>query len=137
MAYMWTIPNQAAVAGTRDGKGAGDCDQPYTFGRRPTLNATYPFSTRQYAQLLVLRGRVQDGLVGRGDTEADGLPLAPAPADGSAYNGLWCPCATCGRMVLRSVPRPEPAYCTECRPNQARDTTARTLLFAAGVLSEG
>jgi hypothetical protein len=51
----------SAPRGSRDGIGAGDHDQPYTYGRRPTSAWTYPFTARQYAHLLVLRGRVQDG----------------------------------------------------------------------------
>jgi hypothetical protein len=47
--------------GTRNGLGAGDHDQPYRFGRKPRSATPYPFSTRQYVRLLVLRGRVQDG----------------------------------------------------------------------------
>jgi hypothetical protein len=49
--------------GTHDGTCAGDHDQSYRFGWRATANPPYPFSTRQYSRLLVLRGRVQDGLV--------------------------------------------------------------------------
>jgi hypothetical protein len=49
------------IVGTRDGLGAGDHDQPYHFGRRPRSATPYPFSTRQYVRLLVLRGRIQDG----------------------------------------------------------------------------
>ena len=49
------------IFGTRDGVGAGDHDQPYRFGCKPCSAAPYPFSTRQYVRLLVLRGRVQDG----------------------------------------------------------------------------
>jgi hypothetical protein len=49
------------VGGTHDGTGAGDHDQPYTFGRRPTVLAPAPFSTRQYARLLLLRSRWQAG----------------------------------------------------------------------------
>jgi hypothetical protein len=54
---------KAAVTptGTRDGSGAADRDVPYTFGHRPTSSWTCPFSWHQYARLLVLRGRVQDG----------------------------------------------------------------------------
>jgi hypothetical protein len=55
------------VHGSFDGDGAGDHDQPYRFGRRPSANVPYPFSTRQYMRLLVLRGRVQDGLFGADD----------------------------------------------------------------------
>jgi hypothetical protein len=50
-----------ALVGSRDGIGAGDHDQPYTYGHRPTCAWTCPFSARQFARLLVLRGRVQDG----------------------------------------------------------------------------
>jgi hypothetical protein len=55
------------VVGTLDGLGAGDHDQPFHFGRRPRAVVPYPFSTRQYVRLLVLRGRVQDGLTGADD----------------------------------------------------------------------
>jgi hypothetical protein len=48
--------------GTCDGNGAGDHDLPYRFGRTPTSSAPYPFSTRQYARLLVLRSRIDAGL---------------------------------------------------------------------------
>ena len=45
-----------------DGDGAGDHDEPYRFGRRPTTRAPYPFSERQFARLLILRGRVRDNV---------------------------------------------------------------------------
>ena len=38
----------------------GDHDMPYRFGLRPTVRAPFPFKERQFARLLVLRGRVQD-----------------------------------------------------------------------------
>jgi hypothetical protein len=50
------------VIGTRDGDGAGDHDVPYRFGRRPTTEAPFPFSTWQFARLLALRSRIQAGL---------------------------------------------------------------------------
>jgi hypothetical protein len=57
-------PNQElesdGIVGSLDGLGAADHDQPYRFGRRPRASAPYPFSTRQYARLLLLRGRVRD-----------------------------------------------------------------------------
>ena len=58
-----------------DGVGAGDHDLPYRFGRRPRASAPYPFSTRQYARLLVLRGRVREA-------------LGPGPAQPRAAAGL-------------------------------------------------
>ena len=50
----------APECGSKDGSGAGDNDQPYTFGRRPRAVAPWPFTERQYAHLLVLRGRLAD-----------------------------------------------------------------------------
>ena len=44
-----------STAGSLDGTGAGDNDVAYCFGRRPRAITPYPFSTRQYARLLVLR----------------------------------------------------------------------------------
>ena len=55
------------TAGSLDGHGAGDHDQPYRFGWKPTAQVPYPFNTRQYGRLLVLRGRVQDSLFGADD----------------------------------------------------------------------
>jgi hypothetical protein len=57
----------AQAAGSHDGSGAGDHDRPYTFGRRPRQSTPYPFSTRQYARLLVLRSRIDADLFGGDD----------------------------------------------------------------------
>ena len=48
------------TSGSRDGVGAGDHDTPYRFGRRPSASAPFPFTTREFARLLVLRGRLRD-----------------------------------------------------------------------------
>jgi hypothetical protein len=58
---MWSVSPTAATPspGTKDGTGAGDHDLPYRFGCRPRVGATFPFSERQYARLLILRGRYQ------------------------------------------------------------------------------
>jgi hypothetical protein len=64
---MQSLPQTQLIVGTLDGTGAGDCDQPYVFGRRPASNATGPFTTHQYVRLLVLRSRVQAGLFGTDD----------------------------------------------------------------------
>jgi hypothetical protein len=47
-------------SGTLDGRGAADHDEAYRFRRRPSSAAPYPFNTRQYARLLVLRSRVRE-----------------------------------------------------------------------------
>ena len=57
-------------AGSRDGLGAADHDLPYRFGWRPRSAVTYPFNTREFARLLVLRGRVQDGACADDDLAA-------------------------------------------------------------------
>jgi hypothetical protein len=48
-----------AESGSKDGDTAADHDQPYRFGRRPNARAPYPFTERQYARLLILRGRLK------------------------------------------------------------------------------
>jgi hypothetical protein len=45
-------------------------DQPYQFGRTPRAITPYPFSTRQFARLLVLRSRVQAGMFATDDLAA-------------------------------------------------------------------
>jgi hypothetical protein len=50
----------SATGGTKDGRGAGDRDQPFD-GFRPDL-----FSTRQLARLLLLRGETLDAKLGLG-----------------------------------------------------------------------
>jgi hypothetical protein len=51
-----------ASIGTKDGSTAADNDQPYRFGLRPTAKAPFPFTERQFARLLILRGRTHDGV---------------------------------------------------------------------------
>ncbi|HZS00091.1 MAG TPA: hypothetical protein VFE37_15360 [Chloroflexota bacterium] len=51
----------AALLGSKDGNGAGDHDEAFRFGYRPSVRWTYPFNISQYSRLLILRGRVQDG----------------------------------------------------------------------------
>jgi hypothetical protein len=44
----------------RPERAPADFDEPYRFGRRPTVRAPYPFTERQFAKLLILRGKVFD-----------------------------------------------------------------------------
>ena len=48
------------TTGSFDGQGGGDHDKPYAFGRTPSSAAPFPFTTREFARLLILRGRVQE-----------------------------------------------------------------------------
>ncbi len=73
--------------GSLDGAGAGDGDVPYRFGRRPRASAPYPFSTRQFARLLVLRGRVRETLGPEDRAEAPERaysPPSPTPLTSAA-----------------------------------------------------
>ncbi len=54
--------NGAHMTGSHDGAGAADHDQPFTFGHHPTVAAPFPFSTRELARLLILRGQVRTNL---------------------------------------------------------------------------
>jgi hypothetical protein len=59
MTSMHHLDPRASEIGSLDGDGAGDHDLPYRFGRRPTSQIPFPFNTRQYVRLLVLRSRVE------------------------------------------------------------------------------
>jgi hypothetical protein len=69
--------NTTGAVGSLDGDGSADHDQPYQFGFRPRASAPYPFNTRQYARLLVLRGRMQD----RVGASQELLPVEDRPRD--------------------------------------------------------
>ena len=60
MSLQQTQPSAHGHVGTRDGIGSADHDQPYVFGRRPSSVAPYPFSTRQYVRMLVMRSRLAE-----------------------------------------------------------------------------
>jgi hypothetical protein len=55
--------------GSLDGDSAGDHDQPYRFGWRPRASVPYPFNTRQYARLLVLRSRFEERMANDDDLD--------------------------------------------------------------------
>jgi hypothetical protein len=57
---MTTTQHTPTVGESKDGSGAGDHDKPYVFGRLPRALAPWPFSERQYARLLIVRGRVRE-----------------------------------------------------------------------------
>jgi hypothetical protein len=58
MSLQQTQPTADDRVGTHDGLGSGDHDQPYVFGRLPSSAVPFPFSTRQYVRLLLMRSRL-------------------------------------------------------------------------------
>jgi hypothetical protein len=58
-------------------RGGGDHDEPYTY-RAPSWRWTFPFTERQYARLLILRGKRRD------QAELGELPTRPAAVTASA-----------------------------------------------------
>jgi hypothetical protein len=50
--------SEVDARGSKDGSTAADHDEPYRFGLRPTAKAPFPFTERQFARLLILRGRL-------------------------------------------------------------------------------
>jgi hypothetical protein len=70
---MSPIAGSTLAGGSLDGTGAGDHDVPYRFFK-PRVGLEYPFSTRQYARLLILRSRVGAGLLGADDLTPDKEP---------------------------------------------------------------
>ena len=59
-----------SVDGSHDGRGCGDHDVPYVYGRLPRAACPFPFSTREFARLMVLRSQVQEGIACRDDGAA-------------------------------------------------------------------
>jgi hypothetical protein len=51
-----TSPASSTVSSIID---AASYDESYQFGRRPTVQAPFPFTERQFARLLIARSRVQ------------------------------------------------------------------------------
>jgi hypothetical protein len=66
------------TTGTKDGTGYADHDQPYRWGRTPTVHWPFPFTPRQFANLLILKSKVDElkryaGAV-RAETAAKSMP---------------------------------------------------------------
>jgi len=75
------VANDGLAPGSQDGQGAADHDQPYRFGARPRASAPFPFNTRQYARLLVLRSRTSDQRQASSELEiVDVSPIDVSPA---------------------------------------------------------
>ena len=72
MGFQKEQNNLAGQLGSFDGDGEGDHDEPYRFGWRPRASVTYPFSTRQFARLLIFRSRLKE----RQDRQNDFSPAA-------------------------------------------------------------
>ena len=70
-------------SGSKDGSGAADNDQPYQFGRRPRAIAPWPFTERQFAHLLMLRGRLADQPDPADRVEAHPITLLAPRAEGA------------------------------------------------------
>lgn len=122
--------------GSKDGRGCGDNDQPYTFGRRPRAAAPFPFTPRQFGRLLALRGRIRDGLIGPDDVDAAGIELAHADQAPTSSSSLCYTCSACGSMVPGAFGTVPSVACARCAQDGGRDGVARALLLTAGVLDE-
>jgi hypothetical protein len=127
------------VPGSKDGRGGADHDQPYVFGRRPRGVAPFPFTTRQYARLLTLRGRIADGLASADDLDVEGTGLSrqhPIVAPVATSPRLCYSCTVCGAVVAGAQPEPAAATCPACAQDGGRDQVARAILLTAGVLGQ-
>ena len=68
---MNTSQQSQESTGSNDASEQNSYDEEYCFGRIPRVSAPCPFSTHQFARLLVLRSRIQAGVFAADD-------LAPA-----------------------------------------------------------
>jgi hypothetical protein len=64
------IASATESCGTKDGSTAADNDQPYRYGLRPTVDARFPFTERQFARLLIMRALVRDRISNEHRAEA-------------------------------------------------------------------
>jgi hypothetical protein len=78
MSLQQTQPSASHHTGSLDGIGSADHDQPYVFGRRPSAAAPYPFSTRQYARLLLMRSRLAEAPLAFRTTTCEHPSIQPA-----------------------------------------------------------
>jgi len=67
---MNTSKQSQESTGSDDGAGQNSYDEEYRFGRIPRVSAPCPFSTHQFARLLVLRSRIQAGVFAADDLAA-------------------------------------------------------------------
>jgi len=67
---MNTSQQSHKSTGSDDGSGQNSYDEEYRFGRIPRVSAPCPFSTHQFARLLVLRSRIQAGVFAADDLAA-------------------------------------------------------------------
>ncbi len=47
---------------SKDGTGAADKDKPFSFGRHLSVIDHCPFTEREFARLLILRGKIHDAI---------------------------------------------------------------------------
>ncbi len=106
---------EVSTLGTKDGQGACDNDRPYEFHRRPRAESTMPFSTREYARLLIMRSRIHDGSFAD-DTGAAQLPLRQPPADVRTASP-WMRCVDCGGTAPLAHLLGAPMRCPTCDQN--------------------
>jgi hypothetical protein len=125
-------PEAPFASGSPDGQGATDHDQVYTFNRRPRAHAPAPFRVREYARLLILRGRVQDGLFAADDVGEARLPLR-WPTLVIRPSNPWCRCGVCGgHATPHAALLGRTLLCLACaRTGPPRDLT-EAILFTAG-----
>jgi len=109
-----------------------DTDHPYEFDRRPRADAPTPFQVREYARLLIMRGRVRDGLVARDDVGEAKLPLRwPVPV--TRTPNPWCRCAAChGHVTPVAVQFGNTVLCLKCAQRGVTDDLTEAILYTAG-----
>ncbi len=131
MSHLSSISSTNSLSsGTKDGQGASDHDQPYEFHRRPRALAPYPFRVRQYAHLLILRGRIEDGSFARDDTGASRLPLR-RPARLTCPPSPWCRCVDCGAHAPLPPELGRPMRCSTCEQTHSEGEVVDAILCTA------
>jgi hypothetical protein len=132
MSHQFSIDSTDVVeAGTRDGQGAGDHDQPFEF-HRPRAHAPFPFRLREYAHLLILRSRVEDGSFAADDVGRARLTLRWPPHVTSGWSP-WFRCVDCGDQAPLAKQLGDPTRCGACEQARVHREVVHAILFTAGV----
>ena len=132
MSHIFSTSTDAPPPGTKDGHGASDHDCPYEYHHDPRAHAPAPFQLREYARLLILRGRVQERLFGADESGEVRLPLR-SPSRVTRSPSPWCRCVECGARAPLAPQLGQPMLCRSCEQTRAQRDVVDAILFTAGV----
>jgi hypothetical protein len=101
---------------------------------RPSAERPFPFTIRQFARLLILRGRIQEAR--STVTSQVRTRLQIGSVGPTRHLGLVWICARCRAAVGGAASAADLPLCPACRPYGKVDLVARAILATAEVLAD-